>query len=298
MNKKAIFVCALTAAAICVCGLAACGQQATSSGSDTSSNTASLQSSSVDLASTQTLAECMGAYYASFHEFDEGIQSGKSVPPTMRFRAKGSVDGEIHDQDVIQRVWKKLCEIRVSKKKVENHPNDDPTTTFDFDSGSESIPFYFCNTSFIHVVGNEVYEVQDASEVLALVEELSSTLKSSEPMGNDSSAGAGSELKEEKGAYFWDTDGDGSKEHMWIDFNNNGDEAPSGMQIRIFGSSFDTSAYLDGAYAINSVKLEKDERGPYVTLDYDQGDYYSHDHAARCAIRVVDGKIEIKELQV
>ena len=291
MKNKAFLVMALTAIAICTCGLAGCGAQATSSSLDSASNAAPSQSSGENTASTQTLAECMGTRYASFNEFDEGIQSGKNIPPTMRFHVKEGVDSRIHDKDTIQRVWKRLCELRVPKKRVESHPADEITTVFDFDSGSESIPFGFCNTSLVHVTDDEVYEIQDPSELDALVKELVSLVKSSESQG-----GAGNELKEEKGAYFWDADGDGSKEHMWLDFNNNGDEAPSGMQVRIFGSNFDASAYLDGAYAISSVKLQKDERGPYVTVDYDQGDYYSHDNPARCAIRVVDGKIEIKQL--
>ncbi len=291
MKNRAFLVTALTTIAICLCGLTACGTQPTSSSSEPANNAASSQSSSTDMASTQTLAECMGTIYASFHEFDEGIQSGKNIPPTMRFRVNAGADGAIHDQDEIQRMWKRLCEMRVSKKRAENHSADSVTIVFDFDSGTESIPFGFCGTSFVHVVDNEVYEMQDPSALSALVDEATSLIESSEPK-----VGAQNELKEENGAYFWDADGDGSKEHMWIDFNNNGDEAPSGMRIRVFGSNFDSSAYLDGAYTINSVRLNKDEQGPYVTLDYDQGDYYSHDHAAQCTIRVVDGKVEIKQL--
>ena len=54
---------------------------------------------------------------------------------------------------------------------------------------------------------------------------------------------------------------------------------------------------LDRAYALRSIQAKEDKEGPYLVIDYDQGDYYSHDAEGRCFLRYRDGEIilEVEE---
>ncbi len=103
----------------------------------------------------------------------------------------------------------------------------------------------------------------------------------------------GDKVPYENGAYLWDADGDGTREHMWVEFCDNGDEAPSSLSVRVFGDKLDASGYIERAYEIDEIESGTDDKGPYLVVRYLQGDYYRHDHIATCTLRVVGDELRV-----
>ena len=93
----------------------------------------------------------------------------------------------------------------------------------------------------------------------------------------------------------WDADGDGEEEELSFEYHDLGDEAPSYIEIILYKGSEQVENILDRAYALRSIQAKEDKEGPYLVIDYDQGDYYSHDAEGRCFLRYRDGEIILEE---
>lgn len=256
------------------------------SNADTS-NMAEQHVSPYGLSGTVTMAAYMSERYSSFDHFDKGIQSGEEIPPSLRLFVSGSLDGYLHDTDTIRELWEDLCAVRIDVDHPLSESPDDSYISFSFDSGAEVIPFPFCTSAYAKFGDDAIFPVEDPDAVSALVERTSTLVEQEEKQ-------AGDEVPFENGAYLWDADGDGVREHVWADYIDNGDEAPSVYSIRVFSETMDVEGYVDRAYGIEKMEAGKDERGPYLTMHFLEGDYYSHDREATCTLRVEDGKLVVE----
>lgn len=262
-----------------VLAIAGCGQAPTSSASvATGSASASAASSSSAPATSATMADYLYEHYSDFDKFNEGIQSGTAIPESLRLIASGEFDGYVYDKDVIVATWNELCAIKIDLNNPSKKESDAGGFTFDFDSGKEVIPFPFLTNKYADFNTGELFSVQNPDEVQALYDETAELAKKNMPK-------AGTELVEHNGAYLWDANGDGILEHMWLDFNNNGDEAPSGYSIRLFNSNLDVSGYLDNTNKIEKVELREDASGAYVVLTTNTGQH---------TVRLAGNELEVK----
>ena len=237
-----------------------------------------------------TMGEYLAEHDENFGAFDEGVQSGEGVPQSLHLFVAEDADGDVYDKAAIAELWRGLCAIEVDFQNPQDVAILDGDIIFSFESGDDEVIFSFITNDYASVRDGKLYPVSDPKAVSALVDKTVALIEdesSPEPEGE--------EVPYEDGAYIWDADGDGTSEHMWFDFNDNGDEAPSGMSIRLFNDSgIDAYAYLDRAYSIDSVRLLEDEQGPYVVVYYGAGDYYSHDNDASCTIRLVNGELVLE----
>lgn len=280
--------------------LAGCGQTASTSADGAGAAVTSVDAASVTSADatsgatstqagTMTMREYLGGRYASYDLFDEGIQSGTNVPPRLEVYTDGGLIGFISDQATIVEAWNELSALTMDAGASTTRESKEGSFGFGFDSGRELIAFDFRTSAYASFVNDECIPMTDPAAVEAIYERLSKLAQASAPE-------VGTELVAENDAYFWDANADGTLEHMWIDFNNNGDEALSNMILRVFGGDLDVSGYLDGAYGVERVTLMEDERGPYVTIDYVKGDFYSHDTPARATVRLEGDQLVVEEL--
>ena len=250
---------------------------------------------SVDRAPTEKSGTPLSAYmrerHASFDKFDKGIRSGEGIPESLRLFVKGAFDGYIHDKDLIAEYWDALCAIRIDMANPTEKGEADAFVSFSFDSWTEVVPFQFDAAGYAVGTDGKLYPLLNPDELNALIDSLKAQVK-------EEQAAMGNTVSNENGAYLWDVDGDGNPEHLAAEFNDNGDEAPSGIALSLYGyiTDVEAEAYLDGAYEIESVELAEDAKRPYLLVNYLAGDYYAHDHPAKCALRFADGKLEVEEL--
>lgn len=283
-NMRSRHFATIWAALLCAfaIAIAGCGQAPTANEPEPSTNEPEQTSSGKDepiSSDTATMGDYLHEHYGSFDEFNEGIQSGKSIPVSLRVYAEDETDGYVYDKDVIVDAWNQLCAVRIDLDNPTKEYAEDGYFVFDFDSGREVIPFPFCTTEYADFSTGELYPVQNPEEVGALLKRLTQLAEQNMP-------NAGDELTDQNGAYLWDADGDGMLEHMWLDFNGNGDEAASGYTIRVFDTELDATEYLDNVYEIKSVVLQQDSDGYYVLLKTDGHDY---------TVRLVDSELMVEE---
>ena len=226
--------------------------------------------------------------YASYDAFDKGIRDGSGIPQSLELFVSDTIDGYVYDKDLIVAVWSELSKLNIDL----GHPKQDEVEgsmiSFSFDTGKEVISFPFRTTEYMEFTDKTQLGVENPQKVQELVDMLTALVQEQMPKPGD-------ELTEHNGAYFWDADGDQMLEHMWLDVVENGDEAPNAMEIRLLNANMDVSASLDHAYTVKRVVLEQDEKGPYVVLEYDQGDHYKHDIPATCTIRLVGDQLQCTE---
>lgn len=262
-----------------VLSVAGCGQAPASSASAAAdSASASASSTSNTPAASATMADYLHEHYSDFDAFNEGIQSGKTIPESLRLLAPGEADGYVYDKDVIVATWNELCATKIDLNNPTKKESEAGGFTFDFDSGREVIPFPFLTSNYADFNTGELYPVQNPDEVQALYDKIAELAKENVPK-------PGVELVEHNGAYLWDANGDGILEHMWLDFNGNGDEAPSGYSIRLFNGNLDVSEYLDNTNRIEKVELQEDADGAYVVLTTDRGEH---------TVRLVGNELQVK----
>ncbi|MBQ6469868.1 MAG: hypothetical protein IJJ50_07450 [Lachnospiraceae bacterium] len=94
----------------------------------------------------------------------------------------------------------------------------------------------------------------------------------------------------------WDADGDGVKEEISFEYNDLGDEAPSYIQVTLYKGNKELEGMIDRAYALKKIVVREDDDGEYLLVDYEMGDYYSHNAVGQCTIRLRDGKLEVASL--
>lgn len=283
-------VLALACASLLVCALAlvgcggssepATGSSGDSKPADTTEPTDTESDTQEDGSEVETtMADYMSEHYASFDAFDEGIKSGENIPKSLHVSVAEDVDGYVHDKDEIVDLWKKLCAIKVDYENPEVGLSiSDGDIVFSFDSGTEIMPFEFITSDYATFTGTSLFPVVNPRDVRELVERVSKLVEDTMPV-------VGEEVPKEGIAYLWDADGDGDLEHMWLTFNDNGDEAASGYEIRLYDDKLDTTAYLDNAYEIQSVVLEEDADGYYVVVSYD---------SSQCTLRLVGDELVVE----
>lgn len=93
----------------------------------------------------------------------------------------------------------------------------------------------------------------------------------------------------------WDADGDGTKEEVEFEYEDLGDEAPSYILVTLYAGNKEMETMIDRAYGLNRITAEEDEEGPFLLIEYDIGDYYSHDAAARCILRLRGRELILEE---
>ena len=89
----------------------------------------------------------------------------------------------------------------------------------------------------------------------------------------------------------WDADGDGTEEELLFEYHDNGDEAPSVIEVTLYLKDNEPQTWIDGAYGLNRILMKEDAEGPYLQIDYVMGDYYSHDAEGHCTLRLKDGEL-------
>ena len=263
-----------------------------SSGMDGSASSeassASAQSGEAD--GSMTLGEYMSGWYMSYDSFNENIQNGTEVPKSLRLIVAGKFDGYVHDKDAIVKYWNELSSIRVDAAEPIDNEHSEEFIAFDFDDYHEVIPFDFYTSEFTKARDGKVMRVLDPAKVDELADSLTELAKAEQGDGLG-------ELPDENGAYLWDADGDGNPEHVSPSIVGNGDEAPNVGIVALHGiiTGIDTQTNIDGVYGFERFESFKDDRGPYLVVDYLEGDYYSHDRLAHCVLRLVDGELVVEE---
>lgn len=251
---------------------------------------ASAQSGNADGA--MTLGEYLSDWYMSYDSFNEKIQSGTEVPKSLRLLVAGRFDGYIHDKNAIVKYWNELSSMRVDAAEPIDNEHSEEFIVFDFDNYHEVIGFDFYTSEFARARDEKVMRVLDSAKVDELVDSLTELAKA------ERGDGLG-ELQDENGAYLWDADGDGNPEHVSVSIIGNGDEAPNVgiIELRSYITNIDASVDINGVYGFERFESFKDDKGPYLTVDYLEGDYYSHDRLAHCVLRLLDGELVVEKVQ-
>lgn len=246
-----------------------------------------------DLSGTVTEAEYQSLRMASYATFDQGIQDGTDIPPSLEVNVEGTIDGYVHDPMTIVTAWNTLSSVRFDlDRPAKKDAVAGSIVAFSFDSGSELISFSFvrdAKTTYASFVGDTLYPVEDPQTVQKVADDLV-------PLAKENMPAVGDEVPFEGGAYLWDANGDDTLEHLWVDVVDNGDEAPNVMQLRLFGGPIDTSAIVERGYGVTSAKAQEDERGRFLLLTYKVGDYYYHDGEAQCRLRLEGDDLVVEEL--
>ena len=232
----------------------------------------------------------------SSDEFDAvaaWVSDGSNLPSELQFYVSNGYDGQIADQDVILSTWKSLCDVRVdASSPITDVEVDDGDVSFTFVwPDGKTVGFLFETCSYFAMPDGTLYHVDDPSVVLGISEAASSYLDAQYAATADTVT----EMGELSGTTFdWDTDGDGTFEHFSVTFHDNGDEAPSVIEITGDVAGQEQTVWIDRAYGISNLNAGTDERGAFLVVSYLEGDYYSHDAEATCTLRIVDGTLTVE----
>ena len=91
----------------------------------------------------------------------------------------------------------------------------------------------------------------------------------------------------------WDADGDGVEEELLFEYQDNGDEAPSVIEITLYTDDGEYNAVIDRAYGLTRILEKEDAEGPYLEINYTMGDYYAHNSEGRCILRFRNGALSL-----
>lgn len=95
----------------------------------------------------------------------------------------------------------------------------------------------------------------------------------------------------------WNADGADDDEQMEFEYHDNGDEAASVIEITLYHGDDQIQGWIDNAYKINRILSLENEAGPYLQVDYQMGDYYSHDNEGHCYVSFVDGELKVEYVE-
>jgi hypothetical protein len=95
---------------------------------------------------------------------------------------------------------------------------------------------------------------------------------------------------------YWDGDEDGEEEQLSFEYIDNGDEAESCILVtlEVGGSS---EAYIDRAGRIVRIFDEKDEKGPFLRVEYNYENRLSEKADMACAVRLRDGAVVVEGIE-
>ena len=103
----------------------------------------------------------------------------------------------------------------------------------------------------------------------------------------------GHAIELERDHFFWDADGDGTDEEFFVSFNDNGDEAPSGIGLSArTADGTEVAGYIDGAYELLDLWAARDGGMPVLVVTYYEGDFYSHDNIDVCILSLDGDTLE------
>lgn len=282
MKRIASLVAAL---AISLCLLPACGK---ATGTQDSGPTTPTVTEAHDAVALGPLVAGEGA-----EALAAGVQDGSNVPSELRFYVANGYDDTVFDQEVILSAWQALYNLRVdASAPITDVQADDGTRSFSFVWPDDTaVTFAFETNEYASMADGTLYRVEDPASVgtaLGLVTGYLDRMYAA-------SADTATEMGELDGTTFgWDIDGDGTFEPFTVAFHDNGDEAPSAIEISGTVAGEQQSAWIDGAYGITNLSAGTDERGAFLEMSYLQGDYYAHDTEATCTLRVVDGQLVVE----
>ena len=238
------------------------------------------------LSGSVTMGEYLQKYVADYDEYATGLDSGSHPADKLEVFSAEDVSGSVTDQELIKRAFDTLSQVRIDV----DHPAEDVAIldgdiSFSFEWDGRVIYFDFLTTEYATFSDGKMYLVEDPGTVGALLGVLRNELDEAGATTDDAAAHQGS-------SYQWDADGDGTYERLDIDFVDQGDEAPSMMQLTLYGGgSVVAKGWIDSAYEIQMVITGRDDRGTYAQVHYLAGDHYRHDLEAVCTLRLVDGEI-------
>ncbi|MBR3316322.1 MAG: hypothetical protein IKG21_00685 [Atopobiaceae bacterium] len=271
-------------------GSSSANTNTTGSSSATSANTAEQKVSPYGLTGTVTMAQYMSERYSSFNQFDDAMRNNKQLVQSLQLYVANTTDEYVRDDAFMRRMWNDLCSIRINLENTTSKTTKDDYISFSFDSGRELISFPFRTTAYAFFDDDAVFAVENPKAVQDLIDDFNK-------LPANKTEQAGTEVPFEDGSYLWDADANGQVERLHATFNDNGDEAPSTITLSLTGDGIDAAAYLNGAYSIEKIAEKADDKGPYLVVDYMQGDFYSHDHLAQCTLRYADGELQITPVE-
>ena len=151
---------------------------------DGKSNDAEQRVAPFGLSGIVAMSDFMREQYSSFEPFDQGIQSGNSIPQSLTLYANGADQAIVTDPAIITEFWNALSNVRIDLDHQLTHPYEGSYISFSFDSGREIIPFAFSTTELAQFSRDVLYPVEDPSEVEELMTRLSGYSKA-EGTSND-----------------------------------------------------------------------------------------------------------------
>lgn len=145
--------------------------------------------------------------------------------------------------------------------------------------------------------GREIIEDNTSETTTATTEATTAGNVTESTTASTSDAGGTGDFAIDNPTWFWikwDADGDGTEEDVEFRYYDNGDEAPSVIEVTIYKGNDQITGYMDRAYGINKIYSKKGDDGPYLYIFYDQGDYYNT-APAECTLELNGDKIDITE---
>lgn len=272
---------ALLASGFLACVLTACAAE---QGQKTD---APVQDTQVESFEARPLSGYMSGRWASYDVFCEDIERGETDGWRLTLYEGDRTIGYTDDIDLVLSFWERLSQVGITFEGEAEATGE--LTSFSFDSGREVIPFRFYGYEATGATADDPVRVVDPGEVEDIVRDLKGELHHyDEGLEPD-------EVARVDGSWLWDADADGEPEHVWVDFCDNGDEAPSAMRVSILGTSCE--GWIERAYGIEDVRQGTDDEGPYLVFTYRQGDYYNHDALARCRVRLIGDELKITPVE-
>ena len=95
----------------------------------------------------------------------------------------------------------------------------------------------------------------------------------------------------------WDADGDGTEEELEFKFQDNGDEAPSVIEVTMYKGDDTITGWIDRAYGITHILAKEENDKPYLEIAYEKGDYYGTGDGV-CQIKLENNDIVVTDLGI
>jgi len=248
--------------------------------------TACKKGDSGNSSSGTTLAEFLGG--EEFDALSKGIIEGKDMPSSVHYFATNSYTDDIKDPAAINDLWTRLTNIEIdTSEKIEDPGIDDASILFQFKwPDGREYRFDFVTTEYFKA-GDVYYRTKNPDSVNSISKgAVDYIVAASSAAANDKK---GVEVDYSSGVFQWDAEGSGTSANYSIDYQDNGDEAPSVIIIKKDDGS--AEIIIDAAYEITAMRSAKDEKGPYIDITYTTGDHANHTDHAYVRLRMVNGQL-------
>ena len=184
------------------------------------------------------------------HEFSVASSSAaKSDFLYLEYYSADTYDFEIRDSEKIKAIWDDLMEVKCEEKASEA-AEDGTLTIFNFVfKDGESYYLTFPSDNYFSDENSTVYTVSTPDIVSSTKKYAESLYSESGSSSQESAAAPGLTFVDISGNYACiDLDGDGLSDDIFLTFIDNGDEAPSVLNIEISSDSVSGTVYIEPAY--------------------------------------------------